>query len=585
MKITNVEIKNFRGIKHASVLFPMDSRIICMIGPGDSGKSTLLTAIEWALWPSWSLVATDTDFYNCDITDPIEITVSITELPDALIKEDKFGLYLRDFTKVSLGDDDEPVDNGITILTIRLIIDDTLEPKWYVITNRSDPRPISQKDRRLLSFGVIGFDHERDFQWGRGSVLQKYTDSRDALHSAFTQAMRSAVENTNLDALDQMAPKMKEVGGQYGVTFKGELHNRLLMQNGSYSTTVGVFDDKVPFAQRGLGSKRLLSIGMNVNAYDDETLVLVDEVETGLEPYRISALINQFRSQFKDHGQLIMTTHSISAVCECNVSELCVANSIAGEFLVHRLNEMPEVISDVQGIIRGEPNAFLSKRIIVCEGKTEIGLLRSLDQRFYEKTGRRFAHFGVSTALGGGGNKFFKLARLLKECGYECCVLMDSDIAAEEDEKKEAEAMGIPVFSWEVGNAIEEQIFQDASVKCAEELIAYAVEIKGIQSVEALLNNQFSGEEKEYKVEDGAIILCGNAQGEIHIETLRRIGTVAKGKFNKKKNVEEGCWYKRIDRGQDVGNIVFSSPEQIKDGSCFKNVMNSVLQWVTGYET
>ena len=67
------------------------------------------------------------------------------------------------------------------------------------------------------------------------------------------------------------------------------------MQNGSYSTTVGVFDDKVPFAQRGLGSKRLLSIGMNVNACDDGILVLVDEVETGLEPYRISALINRKR--------------------------------------------------------------------------------------------------------------------------------------------------------------------------------------------------------------------------------------------------------------------------------------------------
>ena len=58
MKLTNIEIKNFRGIKHASVFFPLDSRIICLIGSGDSGKSTLLTAIEWALWPSWSLIAT-----------------------------------------------------------------------------------------------------------------------------------------------------------------------------------------------------------------------------------------------------------------------------------------------------------------------------------------------------------------------------------------------------------------------------------------------------------------------------------------------------------------------------------------------
>lgn len=585
MKLTNLEIKNFRGIKYSSVSFPLDSRIICLIGAGDSGKSTLLTAIEWALWPSWSLVATDTDFYNSDTTTSIEINVSITELPKALIKEDKFGLYLRDFNKVCSGRDDEPTDKGISIITIQLTIDESLEPKWNVITNRTDPKPISQKDRRLLSFGVVGFEHEKDFQWGRGSILQKYADSRDVLHNAFTQAMRVAVENTRLEALDQMGPKLIDVGKQYGVGFNGEIHNRILMQNGSYSTIVGVFEDKVPFAQRGLGSKRLLSIGMNVNAYEDGTLVLVDEVETGLEPYRISALINQFRSQFKDQGQLIMTTHSRSVVCECGVNELCVANNKAGELTIHWLDGIEDIKGEVQGMIRGEPDAFLCKRIIVCEGKTEIGLLRSLDENLFRKTGIRFAHYGVGTALGGGGNKFFSLARLLKSCGFDCCILMDSDIENEEREKEKVEKLGIKVFSWEKGNAIEEQLFKDATIQCAEQLLAYAVEIKGIQSVEAHLNNEFRDETKEYRVEDGAIILCGNDNGEVRIDVLRRIGKVAKGKYNKKENKVEGAWFKRIDRGQDVGDIVFSSEDQLDEESNFKKNINDIIKWVTGCES
>ena len=584
MKLTNIEIKNFRGISHASVSFPLDSRIVCLIGAGDSGKSTLLTAIEWALWPSWSLVATDTDFYNCDTSIPIEITVSITEIPEALVREDKFGLYLRDLEKVCRGDDDdEPTDTGTTILTIQLTIDDTLEPKWNVITKQNAPKPISQKDRRLLSFGVVGCDHEKDFQWGRNSILQKYADSRETLHSAFTQAMRAAVENTNLDALDRLAPTLQDVGQHYGVGFKGEIHNRLLMQNGSYSTTVGVFDDKVPFAQRGLGSKRLLSIGLNVNACDDGTLVLVDEAETGLEPYRISALINQFRSQFKDRGQLIMTTHSRSVICECNVSELCVVKNEAGEMKIHHLDQVEVIKGNVQGIIRGEPDAFLCKRIIVCEGKTEIGIMRSLDEKLFMKSGTRFAHFGVGTALGGGGDKFFSLARLLKTCGYDCCILMDSDIDKEEAEKEEVEKLGIKVFSWEKGNAIEEQLFQDVSKQCAEQLIAYAVETRGIQSVVALLNNEFKDEAKEYRVEDGAIVLTGNDNAIASRTTLHRIGTVAKGKLNKKKELE-GAWFKRIDLGQGVGNIIFSSDEQLNEGSYFEKIVKEILKWVTGYE-
>lgn len=572
MRLTDIEIHNFRGIKHASVSFHIDSRIICLIGSGDSGKTTLLTSIEWALWPSWSLIATDADFYNCDTSNPIEITVSMTELPEALLREDKFGLYLRDYAKAFHCGDDEPTDDGITILTVRLTIDETLEPKWEVITNRTVPRAISQNDRRLLSFGMIGFDYEKDFQWGRGSILQKYANARDALHNAFTQAMRTAVANTNLDALDEMAPKMKDVGGQYGVAFNGEIHNRLLMQNGSYSNTVGVFDDKVPFIQRGLGSKRLLSIGMNVNAYSDGTLVLIDEIETGLEPYRISALINQLRSQFERQGQLIMTTHSRSVVCECNIKELCVINNTDGELNVQQLDRIESIQADIQGLIRKEPDAFLSKRIIVCEGKTEVGLLRAFDSFLVSKGCGRFAHYGVSSVPGGGGDNFFALARLLHTCGYDVAILMDSDIESEETQKLEMRSMGIPVFDWEQRNAIEEQIFQDVSFQCINKLLAVAIDEKSYEHVRTKLAEKFTAESFPFNTGDGKIIV----REDITQEQQRKIGTVAKHK--------DSGWYKNTSKGELIGKIVFEEFSNMLDCR-FKSQMIAMQKWVTGNES
>ena len=572
MKLTNLEIKNFRGIKHTSVFFPQDSRIICLIGAGDSGKSTLLAAIEWVLWPSWSLVATDTDFYNCDTSMPIEITVSITELPESLKKEDKFGLYLRDFVKVCLGEDDEPIDSGTTILTIQLTIDDSLEPKWNVITSRTDPKTISQKDRRQLSFGVVGFDYEKDFQWGRGSILQKYADSREALHSAFTQSMRAAIENTSLEALDQMAPTVKEVGKQYGVGFNGEIHNRLLMQNGSYSTTVGVFDDKVPFAQRGLGSKRLLSIGMNVNACEDGTLVLVDEVETGLEPYRISTLIKQFRSQFKDHGQLIMTTHSMSAVCECTVNEVCVCYNNGGELKLHRLSKKDAIKADVQALLRTNPDAFLCKRVIVCEGKTEVGVLRAFDSFLMEKGIGRFAHYGVTAIPGGGGDNFFQVALLLYECGYEVAILMDSDIPEEENQKQLMRDKGIPVFDWEPDFAIEEQIFKDVSLECIDDLLAIAVEEHSFDKVIANFNRFFKPDEIPCSVENEEITVYE----DISTEERVMIGKVAKHKRSE--------WYKNTSKGEMIGNRIFQEFDDMAECR-FKTQMIALQNWVIGYES
>lgn len=572
MKLSSIEIKNFRGIKHASVFFPQDSRIICLVGAGDSGKSTLLAAIEWALWPSWSLIVTDMDFYNCDTTIPIEITVSVTELPEALLKEDKFGLYLRDLAKVCMGGDDEPTDRGIHILTIQLTIDNTLEPKWNVITNRTDPKPINQKDRRLLSFGVVGFDYEKDFQWGRGSILQKYADSREALHNAFTQAMRTAVERTNLETLDQMAPTVKEVGKQYGVSFNGEIHNRLLMQNGSYSTAVGVFDDKVPFVQRGLGSKRLLSIGMNVNACSDGALVLVDEVETGLEPYRISTLINQFRTQFKDHGQLIMTTHSISAVCECTVNEVCICYTNSGNLFLHRLNEKENIKADVQALLRTNPDAFLCKRIIVCEGKTEVGLLRAFDSYLADNGIGRLAYYGVTAIPGGGGDNFFQLALLLYECGFDVAILMDSDIPEEEIQKEQMRKKHIPIFDWESGYAIEEQIFKDVSRECINDLLAIAIDEHSFDKVISNLNRLFKPDELPCHIENEKITVYEG----ISIEERIKIGTVAKYKKSE--------WYKNTSKGEMVGKRIFQEFDKMTDCR-FKKQMIALKDWVTGHDS
>lgn len=527
MKITSITIQNFRGIEKGSFLFPLDQRLICVIGSGDSCKSTLLKAIEWSLWPTWSLTVTDLDFYEGKTENPIVIETTITEVPEELISEDKFGLYLRDLGAILLGEEnDEPVDGRTPVITIRLTVDDSLEPSWTVITNRTEPHSISQKDRRLLSFGVVGFDYEKDFLWGRGSVLQKYSDaSKGALHTAYTQAMRSAVENTNLKELDQITTDILDVGSQYGVSFSGELHNKLLMQNGSYSTSVGVFDKDVPFSQRGLGSKRLLSMGLNIHASSDGSLILVDELETGLEPYRICTLINQLRAEFSERGQIIFTTHSRSVVCECTADELFVISKHGGNVSLSSLS-MDDTKEGVQAIIRSEPDAFLCKRLIVCEGKTEIGLLRALDNAIYEKTGVRFAHYGVGTALGGGGGKVFKLAGLLRGCGYDVSILMDADIDSEDAEKKRMESLGIKVFSWEAGNAIEEQVFADVDLDTAEALIALACESKTFDHVVSKLNTTFTQENKPHYLEEGIIRLYSDCS----VEERKRIGTIAKNK-------------------------------------------------------
>ena len=61
VKIRKVKIKNFRGVKELDWNLP-NASIFCLIGKGDSSKSTILEAIRYAFYPQWNLTLVDSDF-------------------------------------------------------------------------------------------------------------------------------------------------------------------------------------------------------------------------------------------------------------------------------------------------------------------------------------------------------------------------------------------------------------------------------------------------------------------------------------------------------------------------------------------
>lgn len=562
MFITNLEIEHFRGISKSNISFPLNSRVICLIGPGDSTKSTILKAIEWVFWPSWNLVACDNDFYNCDISTPIVIRGTFNEIPPKLISEDKFGLYLRKASApLEDGINDEPEAGNDPCLTIQLTIDSSLEPKWEVVCNRQDPCPISHSDRKLLSVANVGGNCAKDMVWGKYSVLQKYADAKGVLHDAHTEVLRKIASDADLHTLDNVGETLITVGRQYGVGFEAQIKNRMFIQNGTFSSSVGLFEGNTPLNQKGTGSQRLLSMGLNIHASAGNTLLLVDEVESGLEPYRLRSLLNEFRTSHTVTGQVIMTTHSPIAVAECTIGELLVVHSKNGGTDVLQLKSNDSATdSTIQAEIRKNAEAFLCKRIIICEGKTEIGFIRALDTYLAKAKSYRMAFKGIGTA-DGGGDTIFKCANILSSCGYRVCLLMDADLAKTEGEKTALRQSGIEVFDWDKPNALEEQIFGDIPTNVVTKLLQIVVNERGLDSIKSCLTVS----NIPFEIVDEEIhFSCLDAMNK------KKIGTIAKQK----------SWYKRIDLGELLGNIVFEAWESIEANTKLKKVVDALSKWV-----
>src|SRR3546814_19453290 len=92
MQIRQLKIANFRGI--SALDWTPDSSFCCLIGSGDSGKSTLLDAAEAALSSRW-FSFTEPDFLACDTSHPIVIAATVGELSKSLTSDKRTGLHLR----------------------------------------------------------------------------------------------------------------------------------------------------------------------------------------------------------------------------------------------------------------------------------------------------------------------------------------------------------------------------------------------------------------------------------------------------------------------------------------------------------
>lgn len=138
----------------------------------------------------------------------------------------------------------------------------------------------------------------------------------------------------------------------------------------------------------------------------------------------------------------------------------------------------------MQGKIRSSTEAFLAKKVVVCEGATEVGFVRGFDDHQVGKGKDPLSYHGVELLDARGAKNIKGLAKAFKALGYEVTVLADADSpenfsGADEDELV---SLGVPVVTWGNKLSLEERAIQDlpwnavlASVQLAKSEFAYPV--------------------------------------------------------------------------------------------------------------
>jgi len=564
--VYHLKVQNFRGIK--SLDWHVDNRVICLVGPGDSAKTTILNTIEMALLPRWNVPFTDTDFYQSKPGEGLVIEATVGELPDALIKQEKYGLYLRGYSIRERAIHDDPADEDEQVLTIRLTVDSSLEPQWSVVKDSNpDPRSISWRDRGILGTTLLGDDVDRTLTWSRSSALAKLTDSESSTQiiAVANRKAREAVGKMKLEEWQQVADQAKAMARDYGVPLN-DLQPGLDVRAIRFGQGIlSLYDGPVPLQFFGLGSKRLAALAVQEAGIGKSSIILIDELEHGLEPHRIRRLVKKLCDDRKE-GQVIMTSHSPTPVVALSVRDLRFTRYANGQLDVLAYDEDGQAA--LQAVVRSCPLAVFARAVIVCEGKTEEALCAVLNSVWAATHGGEGFELRGIVAVNGGGTFAPEAARQLAKLGYKTVLFGDSDKTINPSEQP-LRATGAEVFLWDGNMATEQRVAADVPLTTLQEILNLGCKIKGEQSCVDSCKTEFAKLGGDSAAVTSNNILEWQEKG-IDEPTIRKvIGNAAKA---------SRC-FKNLNDGQRLAAIVVKALPSIRD-TPLARTLRALEAWV-----
>lgn len=275
------------------------------------------------------------------------------------------------------------------------------------------------------------------------------------------------------------------------------------------------------------------------------SIIAMDEVEHGLEPHRLAQTLRRLKKR-TDAGELqvIMTTHSPITVETLSAVDLVVVHTDGAGTTT--CQPVPEDLDNVQGTFRSAPDAILGRRVLVGEGATEVGFLRGLlrywdvEQLVADKPPA--AAVGTVLVNGKGGTQPTQRAQNFQQLGHPTCMLVDNDDRTIDDSVAEAEAAGVLVHRWTVGNALEDEVIQTLPAAGLQAVVALAVDIKGEESVQATVGANLEG-----PALTGIAVSGWQAQVNADLDMMRTAIAAAAAKKE---------WFKREDRGEELAEVV-----------------------------
>lgn len=459
--IHKIKIDRFRGIEKLNWNPAKGMNVI--LGGGDVGKTTILEAIALLFNPSNSVVLSEADYWQRNTDEEFVIQAVISLPPSTEISQQQKFAWPWEWNgteavpPVAAKANDDIPEPGQPVYCLRVRGTPELEIAWEIVQPNEDIDILSSAVRRQIGLVRLSGDerNDRDLRLVYGSALDRLLADK-GLRARIGQEI-SAI---NLQA--KLSADAKEALGKLDAALKAEaLPNKLELgltssQGLSIGALIGLLAKKeggavLPLASWGSGTRRMATLQIAAATESETRITVVDEIERGLEPYRLRKLIKTLESQ---PTQSFVTTHSAVAISSADQGYLWYLDP------KHKIGSLPR--GKILRQQERDPETFLARLAIIAEGPTEIGFLTYLLERSVEGS---FLDHGLRVCNGQGNVPTLDLLEAMVSGGLAFGGFVDNEGTFTGRWSTLKASLGSMLFQWGTGSTEQSVISQIAEEK------------------------------------------------------------------------------------------------------------------------
>ncbi len=441
--ILKLTISNFRGIQGLEWCPAPSMNFI--LGGGDTGKTTVLEAIDLLFSPSTSFSVSETDYWMRDTTNSftIEGVVRLGDDVDINAQPNMVYPWHWDGNRAVIPGSNEDNEGNDEVYRFRFAANEQQETLWEIVQPDESTVRFSVGLRRQIGLVSLPSDerNDKDLRLVFGSALDRYIGDPSLRSRIGTQVASIDLQDelseeakAALIALDaKFAKKALPSGVSIGLTSSKGI---------SIGSFVGLLAQKppntpLPISSWGAGTRRLASLEIGAANAAAPSFVTVDEIERGLEPYRLRQLLTGLSRQ---GGQKFVTTHSPIALAASPETQLWYMDSSG------RLGALPPGFVEKQQ--KNDPETFLARVAVIAEGVTEVGFLNHL---LTLALGCPPQDYGIRVCNGQGNDHTEKLLTALDQAGLKFAGLADNEGVRAGSWDALKKKLGDLLLQWEEG--------------------------------------------------------------------------------------------------------------------------------------